>query len=265
MMQSREHRPVNNLLAVLRDGDYALISPYLREEQRSANDLLYNPGDNVDVVHFPCGPSLVSYLVSNEDGRDVEAILVGREGAIGGIVSVGHLPAYCRIIVKFGGTFMRLRVSHLEEAKRKSPTLRNFFGRYADCLLSQVFQSTACNAIHSIEQRAAKWIISAMERTGTDVVPLTHEQLASMLGVGRSYTSRVIQTFKAEGILETRRGSVVVRGHDALAARSCLCNNSVKAHFDSVLRGVYPTKNSQSARANRPRSIPTSLARKTRS
>jgi hypothetical protein len=241
MMQPREYRPFNNLLAMLRDSDYALISAHLHEELTLANELLYNPGDNVDVVYFPCGPSLVSYLVSNEDGRDVEAILVGREGAVGGIVSFGHLPAYCRIIVKFGGAFVRLRVSHLEEAKGKSTTLRNLFGRYADCLISQVFQSTACNAIHSIEQRTAKWIISAMERTGTDIVPLTHEQLAAMLGVGRSYTSRVIQNFKVEGILETRRGSVVVRDHEALVARSCLCNNSVKAHFDSVLRGVYPT------------------------
>ena len=79
-------------------------------------------------------------------------------------------------------------------------------------MLAQIFQSTACNAIHSIEQRTAKWIISAMERTdGDDVVPLTHEQLATLLGVGRSYTSRVIQTFKAEGVLETRRGSILVR------------------------------------------------------
>src|SRR5579884_22477 len=140
--------------------------PHLREEQASAGDLLYNPGDNVDVVHFPCGQSLVSYLVSNADGRDVEAILVGREGAVGGIVSFGNLPAYCRIVVKFGGLFMRLPVSHLEAAKNKSPSLRYLFGRYADCLLTQVFQSTACNAIHSIEQRTAKWIISAMDRTG---------------------------------------------------------------------------------------------------
>src|SRR5260370_15832258 len=119
---------------------------------------------------------------------------------------------------------MRLPVSRLEAAKSKSSTLYYLFGRYADCLLAQVFQSTACNAIHSIEQRTAKWIIAAMDRTGTDVVPLTHEQLASMLGVGRSYTTRVIQAFKSEGLLETRRGSVVVRDYKALNARSCLCN-----------------------------------------
>jgi hypothetical protein len=240
MTQLENGRPSNNLLKVLREGDYALIAQHLREEQTPTNGLLYNPGDNVDVVHFPCGPSLVSYLVSNEDGHDVEAILVGREGAVGGIVSFGNLPAYCRIVVKFGGLFVRLPVSNLEEAKNKSAPLRYLFGRYADCLLTQVFQSTACNALHSIEQRTAKWIISAMDRTGTDVVPLTHEQLASMLGVGRSYTSRVIQTFKSTGILETRRGSIVVRDHDALVARSCSCNEWVKAHFHNVLLGVYP-------------------------
>jgi CRP-like cAMP-binding protein len=240
-MPLRQDRPLNNLLATLRDSDYALISSHLREEKASADDLLYNPGDNVDVVHFPCGPTLVAYLVSQEDGRDLEAIMVGREGAVGGIVSFGHLPAYCRIIVKFGGTLVRLPTSNLEEAKNKSPTLRYLFGRYADCLLAQVFQSTACNAIHSIEQRTAKWILSAMDRTGTEVVPLTHEQLASMLGVGRSYTSRVIQTFKCDGILETRRGSVVVRDLDALVARACLCNEAIRSHFETVLRGVYPS------------------------
>ena len=95
-------------------------------------------------------------------------------------------------------------------------------------------------SIHSIEQRSAKWIISTMERTGDHVLPLTQEQLARMLGVGRSYTSRVIQTFKSEGILETRRGSIVVHNSAALEARSCLCNESVKRHFDEVLRCVYP-------------------------
>ena len=104
-------------------------------------------------------------------------------------------------MVKFGGPFVRLPVAKLDAAKAKSASLSNVFARYADCMLAQIFQSTACNAIHSIEQRTAKWIVSAMERTdGDDVVPLTHEQLATLLGVGRSYTSRVIQTFKADGI-----------------------------------------------------------------
>ncbi len=80
-----------------------------------------------------------------------------------------------------------------------------------------------------------------MERTdGDNIVPLTHEQIATLLGVGRSYASRVIQTFKAQGVLETRRGAIQVRNPDALRFHACLCNDAVKAHFDEVLRGVYP-------------------------
>jgi len=198
-------------------------------------------------VYFPCGPSLASYLIANEDGRDVETILVGREGAIGGIVSQGHLPAYSRITVKFSGPFVRLRVGTLDAAKLKSGSLRNLFARYADCMLAQVFQSIACNAIHTIEQRTAKWIVSAMDRTDSDLVPLTHEQLATMLGVGRSYASRVVQTFKAERILETRRGALLVRDYEALKSRACLCNESVKTHFEDVLKGVYPTEETEGA------------------
>jgi hypothetical protein len=238
-----EERPFNNLLRRLSAGDFALIAPHFWQEEAKAGELLYNPGDDVDTVHFPCGPSLASYLVPNEDGRDVETILVGREGAVGGIVSQGFLPAYTRIMVKFGGPVARLPIAKLGAAKTKSATLRNIFARYADCMLAQIFQSTACNAIHSIEQRTAKWIISAMERTdGDNVVPLTHEQLATLLGVGRSYTSRVMQTFKAEGVLETRRGSILIRNREALRMRACLCNESVKNHFEEVLRGVYPTE-----------------------
>jgi hypothetical protein len=234
-------RPFNNLLRRLSDADYALLTPHLAREDAEAGDVLYGPGDNVETVHFPCGPSLVSFMVPNEDGRDVETILIGREGAVGGIVSQGYLPAYTRITVKFAGPFVRLPIAKLDAAKSKSRTLSNIFARYADCMLAQIFQSTACNAIHSIEQRTAKWIISAMERAdGDEVVPLTHEQLATLLGVGRSYTSRVIQTFKAEGTLETRRGSILIRNPDAMRNRSCQCNEAVKAHFEEVLRGVYP-------------------------
>src|ERR1700738_964911 len=240
-------RPYNNLLRRLSASDFALIAPHLAQQEFDANALLYNPGDDVEIVHFPCGPSLASFLVPGEDGRDVETILVGREGAVGGIVSQGFLPAYTRIMVKFGGPFMRLHIGKLNAAKSKSATLRNVFARYADCMLAQIFQSTACNAIHSIEQRAAKWIISAIERAdGDNIVPLTHEQLATLLGVGRSYTSRVIQTFKAEGVLDTRRGSILVLNPEALRIRACLCNESVKNHFEEVLRGVYPTEEAQS-------------------
>ena len=235
-----EALPDNNLLRALRPTDYALLASHLVARSATVNDVLYNPGDNVELVYFPCGPSMASFLVAGEDGRDVETVLVGREGAVGGIVSHGHMPAYTRIVVKFGGDFVCLNVADLEAAKTKSTALRHYFARYADCLLAQILQTTACNAIHSTEQRAAKWIIAATERTGDDIVPFTHEELAAMLGAGRSHTTRVLQSLRAQGIIQTRRGSLVVRDLAALKAIACSCNELVKMHFEDVLRGVYP-------------------------
>ena len=80
-----------------------------------------------------------------------------------------------------------------------------------------------------------------MERTGDDHVPLTQERLAALLGVGRSYASKVINNFKREKILEPRRGMLCVIDIQALEAKSCQCNGLVKAHFETVLKGVYPT------------------------
>src|SRR4051794_39947204 len=134
-----DSRPVNNLLRRLSRADYALLAPHVVVDEAAANELLYNPGDDVQVAHFPCGPALATFLVPNEDGRDVETILVGREGAVGGIVSEGFLPAYTRICVKFGGPFARIKVAKLEAAKQHSLSLRHVFARYADCMLAQIF------------------------------------------------------------------------------------------------------------------------------
>ena len=153
-------RPYNNLLRRLNRADFALIEPHLTQTEAAAGDLLFNPGDDVDIVHFPCGPALATYLVANEDGRDVETILVGREGAVGGIVSSGYLPAYTRIIVKFSGPFAKLPVHRLEAAKMKSLTLRNVFARYADCMLAQIFQSTACNAIQDRKRSCRERVLN---------------------------------------------------------------------------------------------------------
>lgn len=240
MTTGTRERSNSNLLSALRDEDFDLIEPHLSREHRDTGDMLYRPGDNIAQVYFPLGPSLVSYLVTNSDGRDVETILVGREGAVGGIVSSGYLPAYCLITVKFGGPFLKASVSSIQAAKDQSTSFRRLFARYADCLMAQMFQASACNAIHSIEQRTAKWILAAMDRTGDLVVPMTHEELASMMGVGRSYTSRVLNKFRAEGILSTSRGALTVTDKDALMQHSCNCNESVREHFDRVLKGVYP-------------------------
>lgn len=232
----------NNLLRALRPTDAAILNSLAQPWQGQRGEVLYEPGESVTDVYFPCGPAMISYLVVLPDGRTAETALIGREGAVGGIVSRGRLPAFARAEVQFPGTFLRMAVVDLEEAKQRSSTLGYLFTRYADCMMAQVFQSVACNAAHTIEQRTAKWLLAAMERTGARVIPLTQEQLAAMLGVGRSYISRVIATFKDRDVIQTRRGSTVVTDLDQLRGIACGCNESVRRHFEEVLEGVYPTE-----------------------
>jgi CRP-like cAMP-binding protein len=232
-------RPLNNLLHHLRDADYELLSAHIEVVTFDSGEVLYNPGDEIETAYFPCGKSAASFVVPVEDGREVEVALIGREGAIGGIVS-RDLPSFPRIIVRLAGQFGTLSAARLEAARTKSESLNKVFTRYADCLIAQLLQGGACNAAHSIEQRTSKWILAAVDRTQSDVVALSHEQLAAMLGVGRSYASRVIQAFKAAEMVKTKRLAFEVLDRSALRAKACDCDDLVKAHFAELLRGVYP-------------------------
>jgi len=228
-------RAQNDLLQQLSGPDFELLAPHLQPVELEASHVLYHAGDEVAAVHFPCRSTLVSFAVPVEDDREVESLLVGREGAVGIAAGRSVSLAYSRIVVKLGGTLVRLPLRALEQAQQRSATLQQVLSRYGDCQFAQLLQTAACNAAHSIEQRAAKWIISAQEHVGGPEIPLTHEQLAGMLGVSRSYASRVIQMFKARRILATRRGAILILDAPALEARACRCNDWVKKHFDEVL------------------------------
>jgi hypothetical protein len=142
-----------------------------REASRAT--LLYNPGDNVETVHFPVRTD-AGVLHGSERGRPRRRDHPDRpRRRRRRHRQPGYLPAYTRITVKFGGRSCGCR-QQARRGQSEVATLRNVFARYADCMLAQIFQSTACNAIHSIEQRTAKWIISAMERTDGDEVGAAH-------------------------------------------------------------------------------------------
>lgn len=231
----------SNLLMALRPTDRMRLLERMEVVDAPRGMVLFNAGDVVRHAWFPLGATLVGFRVLLDDGRGVETALVGREGAVGGIVSQGRLPAFSCAEVQFPGKLMRLDLQVLEKAKADSITLRYFFARYSDCLLAQVFQSVACNATHTIEQRAARWLTMALDRTESPTIPLTQDQLSSMLGVGRAYVSRVMGAMQRDGLLETVRGRVEIRDPSGLRQRACGCCAQVRAHFDEVLAGVYPS------------------------
>lgn len=230
----------SNLLMALRPADRMRLQAGMEVIEARRGMVLFSAGDVVRHAWFPLGPTLVGFRVLLDDGRGVETALVGREGAVGGIVSQGRLPAFSCAEVQFPGKLLRIDLKTLEALKAESLTLRYFFARYSDCLLAQVFQSVACNATHTIEERAARWLTLALDRTETATIPLTQDQLSSMLGVGRAYVSRVMGVLQRDGLLTTVRGRVEIRDPAGLRQRACGCANQVRAHFDEVLAGVYP-------------------------
>ena len=187
-------------------------------------------GVDVDSSLFPFGPTMISLVVDLDDGRSVEVASIGREGAVGGIVSCGHAPAFARAEVLVGGPALRVGMQALEDAKARSGHIRNLFCRFSDYLLAQVMQSAACNSFHTIEQRAARWLLTASDRAAGRI-ELTQEGLAGLLGVQRTTVNAVIRILQDEGLISTRRGAIQVADRAGLKRRACECYEAVEKHF----------------------------------
>jgi hypothetical protein len=122
----------------------------------------------------------------------------------------------------------------LEDAKGRSSFIGNIFCRYSDYLLAQVQQSVACNTFHSIQQRAARWLLTAQDRAG-DRIELTQEALAGLLGVQRTTVNAVVGTLQEESLITVRRGRVLVLDRDGLKRQSCECYGAVEKHFSAII------------------------------
>jgi DNA-binding transcriptional regulator YhcF (GntR family) len=155
------------------------------------------------------------------------------------VVSQGALPAFSRGVVQIAGPVLQIEAQRLQEAKRVSPALRNLLTRYSDCLLAQVLQSVACNALHPIEARCARWLLSLQDRLGSDILPVTHEVLAELLGVQRSYLTRTLKTLQQQGLIQARRGRIIICSGPDMEAAACECHSAIKRHFETVLGAVY--------------------------
>ncbi len=229
----------NLLLSALRLPDLALLKPHLELKAYKRGEVLFEAGTDVSHISFPLAQCVAALVVGLKDGRAVETATVGHEGAIGGVVSQGSLPAFSRAVVQVPGSVLRIEAAVLQQIKQTSPGLRNMITRYSDCLLAQVLQSVACNASHTIEARCARWLLSLQDRIGNDVLPITHEVLAELLGVQRSYLTRTLRVLQQQGLIQVRRGRIIITSRPALEEATCECHGAVKRHFEAVLGAVY--------------------------
>jgi DNA-binding MarR family transcriptional regulator len=224
----------NRLLSTFALEARELIEPAATVVNLELQSLVLRRGEDVEVSLFPFGSTMISMSVELTGGRSVEVASIGREGAVGGIVSCGHAPAFSSAVVLVGGPALQVPIRVLEEAKRRSTFVANIFCRFSDYLLSQVMQSAVCNAFHSIEQRAARWLLLAQDRAG-DRIELTQSALAGLLGVQRTTVNVVIRSLQDEGLVESSRGVVRVTDRAGLKRRSCECYQALEDHFAAVI------------------------------
>jgi CRP-like cAMP-binding protein len=224
----------NRLLSTFNAEARALLEPFGQSIELHAGQVVFEPGEQVRSTLFPVGPAMISMGVELSGGRAVEVASIGREGAVGGIVSCGHAPAFSHAVVLVPGPGWRVPMDVIEDAKRRSHFIGNLFCRFSDYLLAEVMQSVACNAFHSIPQRAARWLLHAQDRAG-DRIELTQEAFAGLLGVQRTTVNAVIQSLQSEGLISTGRGVVRVTDRAGLKRRACECYERLEEHFAAVI------------------------------
>ncbi|MEI9963892.1 MAG: Crp/Fnr family transcriptional regulator [Caulobacteraceae bacterium] len=224
----------NRLLRSLKGEDLKALSAGLQPVDLAKGDLLFDRGDMIDTVYFP-HDSIISVMSVMRSGEAIETATIGREGAMGLRAAICPRPALSRVIVQVAGTASRIDAAALHEVWEVSPTLRDLVDRHTEALLGHVEQSVACNALHSVEARFCRWLLSCHDRIDTDRVSLTQEFLADMLGVQRTTVTVVARTLQASGFIRYSRGVVDILDRDALEAISCECYRAVRDTYERLL------------------------------
>jgi CRP-like cAMP-binding protein len=177
-------------------------------------------------VHFP-ESSIVSLIVTMTDGRSVEVGLVGSQGVAGVGALVGS-PMPCDVVVQVAGDALVLRVEGLPRGGAAERTLAELLGRYTHALLARTIQIAACNRLHSIRQRAARWILTMADMAGSARLPLTHDLLATMIGARRASISGVAGGLQQSGLIEYRHGKLHIRDRRRLERAACECYRTLR-------------------------------------
>jgi CRP-like cAMP-binding protein len=218
-----EGRPIHNkILLSLPDSEFQLLRPLLFFEYLPSHTSLHEPGEKLEFVHFPSA-GLVSIVVVTREGKTVEVGVVGNEGVVGTPALVGLIRYPHRAVVQIAGDGFKIRVDAMRNALTSSPFLQNVSSRHAVIQGMQAAQSAACNRLHPIEQRLARWLLMMQDRVDNSHLLITHDFLATMLGTDRPSVSLAAALLQRKGTIEYTRGAVKIVNRKGLEEATCEC------------------------------------------
>jgi CRP-like cAMP-binding protein len=226
-------RRASRLLMALDGADLALLSPHLKEVSLRQGQILQEQEALVEEVYFPLN-GVVSLISVMEGGEVVETAAVGREGAVGAFAGLGPWHAFSRASVQLPGAAATISVAHFQAAARQGTRIRDLILRYKEALLGQVQQTAACNALHQLEPRLARWLLQTLDRVDDPKLPLTQDFMAQMLGVRRSTVTVVAGKLQELGLIRYHRGHVLVLDRAGLEETACECYAAIRRRTDAV-------------------------------
>jgi CRP-like cAMP-binding protein len=227
-------RPVGNeILNAIPEAEYNRLRPELEFVQLPHHHILHEAGERLEYAYF-LNEGLASLVVITSDGRSVEVSIVGHEGIVGTPLAVGLHRGPYRTIMQISGTALRIRAEMLEALLDDMPELRLLLNRFVLIQGLQIAQIAACNRLHEIEQRLARWLLMCQDRVNSEYLPVTHEFLAQMLGTGRPSVSLAAGILQKAGTIENARGNVKILNRPELEAAACECYRAIQ-HFNRTL------------------------------
>lgn len=230
-------RQPNQLLRALSAADYALIAPHLQRVALSSGENVSNAGARTPYLLFP-ETAVLSLIIVMADGAAVEAATVGNEGIVGLAAFLGDGAMTTRCLTQIAGDAQRLPVAALLGALSGSPALGVVLRRYTQAFINQLAQSVACNRLHTIDQRCARWLLMTHDRVGGgDSFDLTQEFLSYMLGVRREGVSAASRSLQRRRIISYRRGHISVLDRRALERAACECYGDTRADYARLFTG----------------------------
>lgn len=212
------------------DENFDAVSGKLETINLSVRQTLYEDGSRADDVYFPID-CVISVVTTMNDGSAIETATVGYEGMCGAQVALGSREMFGRWFCQIPGRAYKMSVGDFLRGYERDERWRMAVGRYLQTVIDVLSQSVACNRLHLVSERCARWLLMSADRVHSDDFPLTHEALATMLGVRRAGVSVAAAALQAAGYLSYRRGRFHMIDKRGLESAACECY--------AVTRAIY--------------------------
>ena len=219
----------NLILNTIPESEFNKLQPHLEFVELNYHQNLLNSNGEVEHAYF-LNRGMISLVVTTSDGRSVEVGVVGKEGAVGTSLAVDLKKSPYRAVVQIPGDGVRIHSNVITQQNGSLPELELLLNRYAAMQGMQVAQLAACNRLHEIEQRLARWMLMCHDRIDSDLLPMTHEFFAQMLGAGRPSVTLAAGALQKAGIIRYTRGKVNILNRPALEAAACECYRVIRQY-----------------------------------